>query len=232
MLLRTLRLPPDRTGLLIWTPLLFPQDFASTQHGTAPPQQAGAEQSDEQEQEEEDKGEPEVDEEAPAPHPDMPSAAEDPALDAPQSNVAPLTLDDVRSSEFGFGPNGVTVQPDGLHSCHLTDRAVLKQILLTGKPKITRKEACDKMRTARDTGTSRKALPKEKWTAAIAAAASQHPDIMRLDGETLCLKVIPDTSEGKVKYHNELMKACGLNLRDLVAAMQKQAVHRKPPRAE
>eukprot|EP00435_Cladocopium_sp_Y103_P044055 s1844_g12.t1 len=140
------------------------------------------------------------------------------------------------SSDFGFGANGVTVQPDGLHCRNLTDRAVLKQTLLTGKPQITRKEACDKMRASRATDHKRKAVPKEKWTAMMAAAASQHPNILQLDGETLRLKAVPDTSEGKVKYHNELMKACGLTLRELAATMfkasEKQSEgRRKRPRA-
>ena len=44
-----------------------------------------------------------------------------------------------------------------------------------------------------------------------------------MEGETLCLhaQVIPDTSDGKVRYHNDLMKACGLTLRELIAAMNK-----------
>ena len=107
---------------------------------------------------------------------------------------AALTLRDVRASDYGFGDNGLSVQPDGLHSRHLTDRAILKQTLLIGKPKVTRKEACDKMRGSRQAG--RKALPKEKWTAVMAAAAGQHPNLLRLEGETLCLQVIPDTSDG------------------------------------
>ena len=134
---------------------------------------------------------------------------------------AALTLRDVRASDYGFVDYGLSVQPDGLHSRHLTDRAILKQRLLTGKPKVTCKEACDKMRSFRHAG--RKALPKEKWTAVMAAAAGQHPNLLRLEGETLCLhaQVIPDTSDGKVRYHNDLMKACGLTLRELIAAMNK-----------
>ena len=134
---------------------------------------------------------------------------------------AALTLRDVRASDYGFVDNGLSVQPDGLHSRHSTDRAILKQTLLTGKPKVTCKEACDKMRSFRHAG--RKALPKEKWTAVMAAAAGQHPNLLRLEGETLCLhaQVIPDTSDGKVRYHNDLMKACGLTLRELIAAMNK-----------
>ena len=134
---------------------------------------------------------------------------------------AALTLRDVRASDYGFVDYGLSVQPDGLHSRYLTDRAILKQTLLTGKPKVTCKEACDKMRSFRHAG--RKALPKEKWTAVMAAAAGQHPNLLRLEGETLCLhaQVIPDTSDGKVRYHNDLMKACGLTLRELIAAMNK-----------
>ena len=41
-----------------------------------------------------------------------------------------------------------------------------------------------------------------------------------LEGETLCLKLVPDTVEGKVTYHNQLMQACGLSLRELAAAME------------
>ena len=134
---------------------------------------------------------------------------------------AALTLRDVRASDHGFVDNGLSVQPDGLHSRHSTDRAILKQTLLTGKPKVTRKEACDKMRSSRQAG--RKALPKEKWTAVMAAAAGQHPNLLRLEGETLCLQFIPGTSDGKVRYHNDLMKACGLTLRELIAAMNKTA---------
>ena len=114
--------------------------------------------------------------------------------------------------------NGLSV---GLRSRHLTNRAMLKQTLLAGKPKVTPKEACDKMRSSRQAG--RKALPKEKWTAVMAASAGQHPNLLRLEGETLCLhkQVIHDNSDGKVRYHNDLMKACGLTLRELIAAMNK-----------
>lgn len=41
-----------------------------------------------------------------------------------------------------------------------------------------------------------------------------------LEGESLCLKLVPDTAEGKVTYHNQLMQACGLSLRELAAAME------------
>lgn len=46
------------------------------------------------------------------------------------------------------------------------------------------------------------------------------PNPVPLEGETLCLKLVPDTAEGKVKYHNQLMQACGLSLQELVAAME------------
>ena len=75
-------------------------------------------------------------------------------------------------------------------------------------------------------------LYPRKWTAVMAAAAGQHPNLLRLEGETLCLhaQVIPDTSDGKVRYHNDLMKACGLTLRELIAAMNKTTVrHLRSP---
>ncbi|CAL1140069.1 unnamed protein product [Cladocopium goreaui] len=137
-----------------------PEDFASTQAGAGIPEVGDDEEGDE------------AAEESPEEHV--------PELPAPVA-VKPLTLQDVRASDFGFGDNGVTVQPDGLHSRNFTDRTVLKQTLLAGKPKITRKEACDKMRSER--GQGRKALPKEKWVAVMRAAASQFPDLLRLDGE-------------------------------------------------
>ena len=161
----------------------------------------------------------------------MAEVVEDLPPQDPPPGEKPLVLDEVRASDFGFGENGVTVQPDGLFSRHWTDRAILKHTLLTGKPKMTRKEACDKMRTSREQGR-RKALPKEKWAAVMAAAAEQHSSILQLQGETLCLKVIPDTAQGKVKYHNELMRACGLTLRELVAAMEKASSNQERKRQE
>ena len=164
--------------------------------------------------------------------PELPAPVGNPGLPEPEpcAAVKPLTLQDVRASDFGFGDNGVTVQPDGLHSRNFTDRTVLKQTLLAGKPKITRKDACDKMRSER--GQGRKALPKEKWVAVMRAAASQFPDLLRLDGEILCLKMIPDTSAGKVAYHNDLMRACRLSLRELIAAMDKAAEKKEERRAK
>ena len=67
-----------------------------------------------------------------------------------------------------------------------------------------------------------KALPKEKWVAVMRAAASQFPDLFRLDGQTLCLKMIPDTAASKVAYHNDLMRARRLSLRELIAAMDRR----------
>ena len=32
-------------------------------------------------------------------------------------------------------------------------------------------------------------------------------------------KVIPESGQGRIEYHNELMQLCGLRLRDLVDAM-------------
>ena len=206
------------------------EDFASTQHGPGlrlP--QAGEEEEFELEPEEEDA--------EPGPNslerpPDsVAEVVEDLPPQDPPAGEKPLVLDEVRASDFGFGENGVTVQPDGLFSRHWTDRAILKHTLLTGKPKMTRKEACDKMRTSREQGR-RKALPKEKWTAVMAAAAEQHSSILQLQGETLCLKVVPDTAQGKVKYHNELMRACGLTLRELVAAMEKASSNQERKRQE
>ena len=159
------------------------EDFASTQHGPGlrlP--QAGEEEEFELEPEEEDA--------EPGPNslerpPDsVAEVVEDLPPQDPPAGEKPLVLDEVRASDFGFGENGVTVQPDGLFSRHWTDRAILKHTLLTGKPKMTRKEACDKMRTSREQGR-RKALPKEKWTAVMAAAAEQHSSILQLQGETL-----------------------------------------------
>ena len=100
---------------------------------------------------------------------------------------------------------------------------VLKQTLLTGKPKITRKEACDKMRSSRENG--RKSLPKDKWTDVMAAAALQHPEFLWFQGETLCLKVVLDTSDGKVKYHSELMKD---KAAEIAAASAPAQMDRKP----
>ena len=66
------------------------------------------------------------------------------------------------------------------------------------------------------------------------AAASQFPDLLRLDGEILCLKMIPDTAAGKVAYayHNDLMRACRLSLRELIAAMDKAAEKKEERRAK
>ena len=198
-----------------------PEDFASTQAGAGIPEVGDDEEGDE------------AAEESPEEHvPELPAPVCNPGLPEPEpcAAVKPLTLQDVRASDFGFGDNGVTVQPDGLHSRNFTDRTVLKQTLLAGKPKITRKEACDKMRSER--GQGRKALPKEKWVAVMRAAASQFPDLLRLDREILCLKMIPDTAAGKVAYHNDLMRACRLSLRELIAAMDKAAEKKEERRAK
>ena len=77
-----------------------PEDFASTQAGAGIPEVGDDEEGDE------------AAEESPEEHvPELPAPVGNPGLPEPEpcAAVKPLTLQDVRASDFGFGDNGVTV---------------------------------------------------------------------------------------------------------------------------
>ncbi|CAK9033567.1 unnamed protein product [Durusdinium trenchii] len=130
----------------------------------------------------------------------------------------PLRVADVRSIEFGYGPDGASVQ-SAFHSKHLTDRFIMKATLLHGHPKVTSKTICDKLRSSRESG--RKALPREDWVAVMEACAGS--PILDFQDDTLQLRAIPQDAPGRTFYHNELMKLCGVTMRELMTAMNRAA---------
>lgn len=159
-------------------------------------------------------------------------AAEEPTCPEPAElpqavGVQPLTSDQVRSMDFGYGEGGASVQP-GLHAQHLTDRYIVKMTLLRGTPAISCKQACDKLRNSREKG--RKALPRANWMAVMTMACQKSP-ILELSGDELQIAKIPADSSLRVEYHNHLMTLCGLSLRELVDAM-KHAVEKTKQAAE
>ena len=100
------------------------------------------------EQDQEDMDEPPEDEEGQeAVAPPSPPQAE--AELPPAAGAQPLTSEQVRSMEFGYGEGGASVQPR-LHAQHLTDRYIVKMTLLRGKLEISCKQACDKLRSSRE----------------------------------------------------------------------------------
>ena len=172
------------------------------------------------EQDQEDMDEPPEDEdgqEAVAP----PSPPQAEAELPPAAGAQPLTSEQVRSMDFGYGDGGASVQPS-LHAQHLTDRYIVKMTLLRGTPKISCKQACDKLRSSREKG--RKALPRVNWMAVMTTASKESP-ILELSGDELQIARIPEDATLRVEYHNNLMTLCGLSLRELVDAM-KQAVEK------
>ena len=132
--------------------------------------------------------------------------------------VVLLTPKDVKSVKYGYGPNGESVQ-ETLHSADLTDRVVMQKTLLCGRAVIDAKTACERMQSSRRSG--RKALPQPTWSKVMAAGADGS-GVVRYAERKLYMKKIPQEGSDRIEYHNELMKLCGISLRDVVEAMKSQ----------
>ena len=140
----------------------------------------------------------------------------------------PLTPKEVRSTDHGYGTAGKSVQQT-LHAKHLTDRYIMKQTLLEGKPRIGSREVCSRLRSGNAGG--KKALPREAWLQVMRAALIQCP-IARLDEAVegkpaVVIKPIPSEEASKIRYHNALMTLCGMTLRELSDAMLKASNKKK-----
>ena len=136
--------------------------------------------------------------------------------------LALLTSKDVRALDYGYGHDGSSVQGN-LHAPRLTDRFTVRHTLLMGTPKMDAREACSRLRSAKNEG--KKALPRDKWMIVIKAASDQC-SVIRLqenDGGSvsLALKPPPSDADARIRYHNDLMQLCGLSLRELTDAMAK-----------
>ena len=132
-----------------------------------------------------------------------------------------LQARDVRNRMCGYGPDGASVQAQQHGS--FTDRDVVRATVLSGKPKVPMKEACDRIR-AKVEGGKRKALSQTTWQKVMQEAVKICP-VLRLQGQghstQLVLQAIPDAPQAKVDYHNALMTVCGVTLRALVDSMEK-----------
>ena len=146
------------------------------------------------------------------------------AADSAANTVKPFTLKEVRALDYGYGPEGASVQP-ALHAKHLTDRYIVKQTFLEGKPRVSAALVCSRLRSAKAAG--KKALPAETWHAVLQAALQDSP-IARLEDNQVVIKPIPAEESSKIRYHSALMTLCGVSLRDLSTAMQKAAAKRLP----
>ena len=140
-----------------------------------------------------------------------------------------LTLADVRGAQYGYGPDGKSVQGQ-LHAKDLHDRVIMKRTLLTGTPTISSKQPCEKMKSSRAGGQKATYLPKEVWWR-VMEAGLEGCAIAKWNKESkeVLLARPPVGGDERVKYHNELMKLCGLSLPELVNAMTaaKKAVESK-----
>lgn len=146
---------------------------------------------------------------------DVAGAAAQPGPGAPKP-VQLLTSGEVKSSQYGYGPDGASVQ-DKLHRPDLTDRVVMQKTILCGRPVITIKQATECMQSSRQDG--KKALPQPMWMK-VMQAGLDGCQVAKLDGRNVCVKEIPADIEGRMVYHNELMHLCGISLRQLVEAMK------------
>ena len=131
------------------------------------------------------------------------------------NKLVPLTEEEVKSLQYGYGPDGKSVQ-DHLHTTELTDRVVMQKTLLCGKPKITIKQATERMQSSRQAG--KKALPQPAWIK-VMEAGLQNCTVAKYEGRHVLLKEIPVDPRSRIEYHNELMQLCRLSLRQLVEAM-------------
>ncbi len=166
--------------------------------------------------------------------PTSPSTTHHDVHPAPQ--LAPLKMldvQDVKSLNYGYGANGRSVQ-DHLHAKHLTDRFILRQTLLEGKPRIDGRNVCGRLRSKNADG--KKVLPFDTWLVVVRAGLSDC-SVARVEDAppggraTVVIKPIPSAEIDKVKYHNSLMSICGLTLRELAEAMRKASSKRPASRS-
>ena len=146
---------------------------------------------------------------------------------APPENVltpvVPLTPEDVRGTSYGYGPEGKSVQTE-LLTPQWTDRAVMKKTLLQGVPRIFGQGVCNIIRTR--IGGSNKALQKGNWEK-VMEAGLRECSVAKLQGQgtmdaAVVLKDMPEDADSRIVYNNELMKLCGVSLRELTTAMQEK----------
>ena len=116
-----------------------------------------------------------------------------------------------------------------IHAEQYTDRKIMQVTLLTGKPKISLVAVCDRIRTSRHNG--KKAIPKPQLLKVIEAGLQGSTIAKVVDpkgrGAAVVLKAIPTGGPERIEYHNELMKLCGISLRELTEAMQGAAEKEK-----
>lgn len=139
----------------------------------------------------------------------------------PAPSVIIVGKDDVKDTTYGYGPDGKSVQT-ALHG-HLTDRYIMRYTLLQGKPVITAKEVCDKLKYKVEGRATKKALERDNWTAVMEAGLTGATVAQLMNPKTsntqIAIRAIPSNKDEKTKYHNELMNLCGLTLRELTEAM-------------
>jgi hypothetical protein len=153
-------------------------------------------------------------------------------VEAPAVPTQIMTLEDVRAMDYGYGPDGASVQAK-LHTAKWTDRAIMKRFFLAGQPRTPVEEICNSIRSARSDG--RKALPRAVWQK-VMEAGLEDSRIARIIGKgtttmAFAIKAIPAEEPARLAYHNELMQLCGTTLRELTEALAATSEKKKgkPP---
>ena len=155
---------------------------------------------------------------------------EDVAEEAAVVSAQPLSVEQVRAMDYGYGEGGASVQGQ-LHAPHLTDRFIMRSTLLTGTPRIFGRSVCDKLRSS--AAQRRKALPKAQWERVVSAGL-QGATVARMvdagqQNAAVVLRQVPTDAAEKINYHNEVMRLCQLSLRELTEAMKAGALKARAP---
>ena len=145
---------------------------------------------------------------------------------AEPSDAQPLlACDQGNLDKQGLGPDGAMLLPKHGGEQVFNDRCLVRRLLMTGKSATSVNHIVDNYSAHFKDGTGesrkrRKVRPaKRDVVRVLEAAFAQYPRLGSFTAgggqREVVLKGWSESEQGQILYHNELMRCCGVSLRDL-----------------
>lgn len=125
---------------------------------------------------------------------------------------------------IGFGPDGATVQTQ---SSFLSDREIFRRTVMRGKAQVSFHDVSLRKVEKQDDGTSKKtSVSKKSWEEVMQAGFSKFPvgklERQGTDKAIAIFATVPDDEPSRLQFHDWLVQACQVSVRQWVDAMTKQ----------